>query len=248
MLTAPRIVRKSTWVAPTMTRRRIVTAAIASRIATAVNVMPSRRSDGIALGDDRRRDGGDCDQGCQAHSPWAHVGAGERDDRGQPRDRDRRDAAGPALGGQRHHHDERDQDQDQDNAVSVGDPLSELEPGLTAGRAQHPVGGRALRAHRAPVVIRARRAPLLLAARGHPGDEHADRGDPHAGGQPALPHVIGHRGSARPRGTNALLLRLPPAYGRRRSRKGAHRESSALPRAQRLRCSFCSTTLTLASA
>ena len=39
------MVRKLTWLASKITRRRIVAAAKASRIATAMNAMPSRRSD-----------------------------------------------------------------------------------------------------------------------------------------------------------------------------------------------------------
>jgi hypothetical protein len=42
-LIAPRIVRKSTSLAPTITRRRIVTAAMASMIATAPNASPNMR-------------------------------------------------------------------------------------------------------------------------------------------------------------------------------------------------------------
>ena len=166
-LIAPRIVRKSTWLALRTTRRRIVTAAMPSRIATTPNARPSRRSDGMLLGEERRDDGGARCHAGQAHPGGAHVGAGQGDDRGQPGDRDGGDAPAPALGGQRHHHDERGRDQEQDEAVGVADPFGQLERRLTP--AAHTTSRRPRSARSSGIHgVSGAQAPLLLAARQSP--------------------------------------------------------------------------------
>ena len=96
---------------------------------------PDQPLRGHGLRDQRGDDGEDGDGDGKAYPRRAHVGAREPDHSSQAGNRDCRYPPAPALGRQGHHHREGDEDQEEDKAVSLADPLDELQAGL-AGVAQ----------------------------------------------------------------------------------------------------------------